>query len=98
MSTAQEEGAVCSAAVATIWLPWTTICVQYGLRREIKGTIARVERVWKCSGAQQGGRYVPNRVLGSERARWTETGNRSSVDGRVEFVDFTELGFLGRGP
>ena len=87
---------MCSTAVATIWLPWTTICVQYGLRRDIKGTITRVERVWKCSRAQQGGRYVSSGVLGSERERWTEAGNPSSVDGGVGFMDFTTLGSLER--
>lgn len=88
---------MCSAAVATIWLRWTTVCVQYG-QNGVQGTIARVEKVWKCSWAQQCGRYVSSRVLGSERARWTEAGDPSSVDSGVEFVDFTELGFLGRGP
>ena len=67
-------------------------------QKGVQGTIARVERVWKCSWAQQGGRHVSSRVLVSERVRWTEAGNPSSVDGGVEFVEFTELGFRGRGP
>ena len=41
------------------------------------GQHCQAERVQRCSWAQQGGRYVSSRVLGSERGTWTEAGSAS---------------------
>ena len=50
------------------------------------------------SWAQQGGRYISSRVLGSERGRRTEAGSATLLMAELELWILLHLSFFGKGP